>query len=146
MRLPRQTAAPMGSWLLGSPDEAVAVQRIRVQILLTVPLVVTNMLGIFIVAILIALVVPGPSVWTSEFALLNFVAVPIYCLFALFVGITLGTRRLVGDLRWATVGRTPTEKDREAAFRGPGRLARLQTALWGLGVAILTPLYGMIEI
>ncbi|SDH64917.1 adenylate cyclase [Rhodococcus triatomae] len=136
----------MGSWLLGTPDEGIRVQRIRVQSLLTVPLVVTNLLGILIVILLISVVVPGPSVLRSEFALLNFVVVPVYVVFALFVGVTWGTRRLVADLRWATEGRTPTEADRKAAFRAPGRLTRMQSTLWALGVLILTPLYGLVDI
>lgn len=141
----RRSAAPMGSWILGSPDETVRRQRVRVQLLLTAPLIVTNLIGAVIVIALISLVVPGPSVLTGQFALANFIAVPVFVGCAFLIGITWGTRRLTSDLRWATQDGVPTDHDRAAAFRAPWRLTRVQGALWGLGLVFFTTLYGIIE-
>src|SRR6476620_10095318 len=97
----RRSVAPLGSWLLGSPYEIPRRRRIRVQLLLTAPLVFTNLVGAVITCLLISVVVPGPSVWASEFAIANFVAVPVFVLCAVLIGVTWGTKRLVSDLRWA---------------------------------------------
>lgn len=145
MRRPRRSVAPLGSWLLGSPDESPRRRRVRVQLLLTAPLVVTNLIGALIACLLISVVVPGPSVWSGEFMLANFVAVPVFVLTAVLIGVTWGTRRIVSDLRWSTVDRDPTESDRAAAFRAPWRLTRVQAALWGLGWVFFTALYGIIN-
>src|SRR6478752_111108 len=117
MRSPRRSAAPLGSWLLGSPDESPRRRRIRVQLLLTAPLVFTNLVGALITSLLVSVVVPGPTVWTSEFTIANFVAVPVFVVCAVLVGVTWGTKRLVSDLRWATEDAAPTDRDRAAAFR-----------------------------
>ncbi|NLU81606.1 adenylate/guanylate cyclase domain-containing protein [Rhodococcus sp. HNM0569] len=146
MQLPQRSAAPMGSWLLGSPDENTRIQRIRVQALLTVPLVVTNLVGAGVAIALVSVVLPGPSTLTREFALVNFVAVPVCVVLAVLVGITWGTRRLTRDLRWATRDLVPNEADRRAAFAAPGRLTRLQASLWAACFVIITALYGLIDL
>lgn len=136
----------MGSWLLGRPDETSRRTRIRVQLLLTAPLVVTNLIGALVAVLLVSVVVPGPTVLTMDYVLVNFVAVPVYVAFALIVGVTWGTRRLVRELRWATTDRRPTAADHLAAFRGPRRLTTVQALLWGLALVVLTSLYGMIDV
>ncbi|MFZ2178901.1 MAG: adenylate/guanylate cyclase domain-containing protein [Rhodococcus sp. (in: high G+C Gram-positive bacteria)] len=145
MQSPRKSVAPLGSWLLGSPDESPRRRRVRVQLLLTAPLIITNLIGALIAGLLISVVVPGPSVWARDFWLANFVAVPVYVVCAVLVGVTWGTRRLVSDLRWATEDQEPSDRDRAAAFRAPWRLTRVQAALWGLGLAFFTTLYGIID-
>ncbi|GAF47451.1 adenylate/guanylate cyclase domain-containing protein [Rhodococcus wratislaviensis] len=145
MRSPRRSVAPLGSWLLGSPDESPRRRRIRVQLLLTAPLVFTNLVGAVITCLLVSVVVPGPSVWSSEFTIANFVAVPVFVLCAVLIGVTWGTKRLVSDLRWATEDDAPTDHDRSAAFRAPWRLTRVQAALWGIGLVFFTTLYGIID-
>lgn len=136
----------MGSWLLGRPDETPRRRRVRVQVLLTAPVVVTNVIGALVAVLLVTVAIPGPSVLTMDYVLVNFVAVPVYVAFALVVGITWGTRRLVRDLRWASDGRTPTASDQLAAFQGPRRLTTVQALLWGLALVVLTFLYGLVDV
>jgi len=137
--------APLGSWILGSPEESFRRRRVRVQILLTGPVLFANSAGAAVACLLVSIIGPGPSVWTAEFSLANFVAVPLFVLIALSVGVTWGTRRLVTDLRWATVDETPTVRGRSAVFQAPWRLARVQAALWGTGWVFFTALYGVID-
>ncbi|EOM78317.1 adenylate/guanylate cyclase domain-containing protein [Rhodococcus rhodnii] len=141
----RSSAPPLGSRLLGTPDESVQLARIRVQALLTVTVVVTNLVGIAVVAVLVVWVVPGPTVLTSEFVWINSIAVPVYVVAALLAGLTWGTRRLTSDLRWATEGSIPDETQQRTAFRAPWRLTRVQIILWGLAFVLFTTVYGLVN-
>ncbi|WP_020671156.1 adenylate/guanylate cyclase domain-containing protein [Amycolatopsis nigrescens] len=136
---------PYGSWLLGSADERDEVLRIRVQVLLTGSLVLANVIGAGIVVALITMVIPGPSVFVPEFALINFVAVPGYVLLALLVGIFWGTRRAVRTLRWAfdDDDSPPTEQERLATLRVPWRLTRMQALLWFVATVLFSVPYAL---
>ncbi|MCJ0903122.1 adenylate/guanylate cyclase domain-containing protein [Rhodococcus sp. ARC_M6] len=138
-------SAPLGSWLLGSTDENPRRRRIRVQLLLTAPLLITNLIGAGLAIILIGIVVPGPSIMRSEFALINFIAVPVFIVCVFIVGLLWGTKRLMHDLRWATEDTPPSEENQRAALRGPWRLTRVQLALWTVALATFTTLYGIVD-
>ncbi|OYD71259.1 adenylate/guanylate cyclase domain-containing protein [Rhodococcus sp. OK302] len=138
-------SAPLGSWLLGSTDENPRRRRIRVQLLLTAPLLITNLIGAGLAIILIGIVVPGPSIMRSEFALINFIAVPVFIVCVFIVGLLWGTKRLMHDLRWATEDAPPREENQRAALRGPWRLTRVQLVLWTVALATFTTLYGIVD-
>ena len=87
---------PLGSWLLGPGDEGDDRLWLRVQILLAGSQIVANLVGTILVTLLLALVIPGRPVLTTELAWINFVAVPAYVLVSLVVGWIVGaalTRR-----------------------------------------------------
>ncbi|UGT44794.1 adenylate/guanylate cyclase domain-containing protein [Nocardia yamanashiensis] len=133
---------PWGSRWLGPADEGALRRRVRVQVLLTVPVVVANMIGVAVASVLIAFVLPGPSVLTRELVLLNFVAAPVYGLVASLAGLAIGTAWALRTLRWSTdPDRIPTPAEQAAATAVPRRLTFLQAALWLGGLAVLTPLY-----
>ena len=138
-------SAPLGSGLLGSTDESPRRRRIRVQVLLTASLLVTNLIGSVLAVVLIGIVVPGPSIMRSEFAWINFVAVPIFTACVFVVGLLWGTTRLIRDLRWATDNVAPTAENQRAALRGPWRLTRVQVALWLVALATFTTMYGIVD-
>ncbi|MFI6867784.1 adenylate/guanylate cyclase domain-containing protein [Nocardia sp. NPDC050406] len=139
-------AAPWGSRLLGPADEGAISRRVRVQLLLTIPLLFANLTGIAVAALLIGLVLPGPSVFTRELVLLNFVAVPVYIGIALAAGWAWGTVWALRTLRWAIdPDRIPTEAEQVASARVPRRLVVQQALLWFGGVVVLTPLYGLVD-
>ncbi|NLE80985.1 MAG: HAMP domain-containing protein [Rhodococcus sp.] len=146
MQQQRDSPAPMGSRLLGGPDETSRRTRIRVQLLLTATILVTNVIGALIAVLLITVVIPGPTILTMDYVYVNFIAVPVYVVFAIVVGLTWGTRSLVRDLRWATTGRTPSAHEQRAAFRAPLRLALMQGAMWGLALVLLTTLYAFVDV
>ncbi|MBB5916310.1 adenylate cyclase [Nocardia transvalensis] len=138
--------APWGSRLLGSAEETSGRRRVRVQLLLTVTLLVANLTGIAVVMALIGFVLPGPTVFSGRLVLLNFVATPLYTVAALVIGFVWGTVWGVRTLRWAIdPDRIPTADERAAAARVPRRLVMQQAALWLGAAAVLTPLYGLFD-
>jgi adenylate cyclase len=133
--------SPLGSWLLGGVDQHDRVLRMRVRVLLTASLVLANVIGVVVVVTLVTLVIPGPSVFTGDLAVVNFAEVPAYVLLALLVGIVRGSRLATRALDWAFEGKEPTEKDRKATLKVPVRLLRLQAWLWLAGTALFTAIF-----
>lgn len=113
--------APWGSRLLGSADETSGVRRLRVQALLTIPLLVANLTGIAVVVALVGFVLPGPSVFSRKLILQNVVATPLYAALAVVVGTVWGTVWGVRTLRWAIdPDRVPNPAEQAAAVRCRG--------------------------
>ncbi|MGY2062938.1 adenylate/guanylate cyclase domain-containing protein, partial [Nocardia gipuzkoensis] len=138
--------APWGSRLLGPAEEGSIRRRIRVQILLTLPLITANLVGIAVAIVLIVFVLPGPSVLTWSLVYLNFVAAPIYIAVALLVGLVWGTRWGLRTLRWATDdAHIPTEREQISAAAVPRRLVVQQAVLWLGGLLVLTPMYAIVD-
>lgn len=133
------TARPFGSWLLGPADQGQRQLRVRVQLLLTVLLVSTNVAGVLVVAAQFLLVRPetplrGGSVVAAA------IAVPTYVGLAVLVGAAWGTAVTLRALRWVTEQRTPDPAERRTALRVPLRLTIMQAVLWAGGVALMTGL------
>ncbi|GAA3192852.1 hypothetical protein GCM10020255_093060 [Rhodococcus baikonurensis] len=96
MQRSRVPSAPLGSWLLGSTDESPRRRRIRVQALLTAPLLVTNLIGAVLAIVLVGFVVPGPEIIHPEFAWINFIAVPVFIGCVFLIGLLWGTNASCG--------------------------------------------------
>src|SRR5690606_24002976 len=122
----RRARPSFGSRLLGAPDESPLRRRVRVQTLLTGSIVVANVLGALGVAALILLLVPDrdPLSW------LDVVAVGIYLLLAVVVGLWWGTRTGLSSLTWLLEGRGPDEGEQRRTLRVPLRLVALQAVFW----------------
>ncbi|NKY43744.1 adenylate/guanylate cyclase domain-containing protein [Nocardia cerradoensis] len=139
-------AAPWGSRLLGHEDEAAGTRRLRVQLLLTVPIVLANLAGVFVSITLIGFVLPGPSVFAAKIVLVDAVAAPVYAVVAVLIGVWWGTVRGLRALGWAIdPDVVPTERQQAAAAAVPWRLVRIQAVLWFGGVVLLTLLAGLAE-
>jgi adenylate cyclase len=123
--------------LLGPADQPVGRLRVRIQVMLTVLLVSTNVIGALVVAGLSSIVVPGEGL-TPPYARALMWAIPAYVVVAVVVGATLGTVTTVGSLKWALADREPTDEERRVAMRLPWRLTLVQVGLWGFA-AILFP-------
>jgi class 3 adenylate cyclase len=135
-----------GSWLLGKANESQRRRRVRIQIILTVFILFWNTLGIAIAVLLVAVVIPVPSIFSDAPLWITFAVTPAYIALALIVG-TLGiTRRTVNALRWSIEGRSPTHEDQRNTFLAPWRVARAHLILWGIGTALLTTLYGLQDV
>ncbi len=139
----RYDGEPLGSRLLGDSQALAGQLRWRVQIVLTVALLLANAIGIVVVASLSLFVIPGPSVFHGGSAIITYVALPVYILGALLAGTVAGTRLALRDLAWFPEDRVPTSAEAEAAFGVPRRLVALQVGLWGLAVVLFTVLYGI---
>ncbi|MBJ8342867.1 adenylate/guanylate cyclase domain-containing protein [Antrihabitans sp. YC3-6] len=141
-----RAAAPLGSTLLGSPSESSGIQRVRVQLLVTGLLVVTNLVGSAIVIALVSVVIPGPNVLAGEFALVTFVIVPSYIAFAFIVGVIWTTRIGIRELNWAIEDRPPTRSEQVKALTMPWRLTAIQLAMWIGGAIVGTVGLGIIDV
>src|SRR5690625_790948 len=132
-----------GSWLLGRVSESQYLRRIRIQFIMTVVIVGTNLLGIGVVVLLVTVAYPTPSVYSDAPTWLTFGVVPAYVVIALIVGTYSITRRTIKKLRWAIKERVPTRVDERNAFLAPWRVSQVMLALWGLAAVLFTVLYGL---
>ncbi|HWF29499.1 MAG TPA: mononucleotidyl cyclase [Mycobacterium sp.] len=142
-RLPE--TAEFGSFLLGRVSESPRRRRIRIQVILTVLVAAVNLIGIGVAVLLVTIAIPEPSIFDDAPVWLTFMVGPAYIALAATVGTYWITRRTVLALRWATEGRKPSRVDERNTFLAPWRLAMVDLILWGLGTALLTTLYGLVN-
>ena len=142
----RVSAAPeYGSWVLGRVSESQQRRRVRIQIILTVFVIMANLIGIGVATLVVTVAFPTPSVFEPEVRWITFIAVPIYVATALIVGVFWATTRVINNVRWAIEERPPTREDQRNTFFAPWRLTRVLLALWGVGTIVLTTLYGTVH-
>ena len=134
-----------GSWLLGNVSESQRRRRVRIQLILTTFIVVANLIGIVVASLVVTVVFPIPSVFEPEVRWLTFGVVPAYIATALVIGVVWATRRVIRNVRWAIEERTPTRTDQRNTFFAPWRLTRVLLVLWGIGTALITTLYGLVD-
>ncbi|MEZ0385266.1 adenylate/guanylate cyclase domain-containing protein [Mycobacterium sp. pW045] len=134
-----------GSWLLGRVSESQYLRRIRIQFIMTVVIVGTNLVGIGVVVILVTVAFPSPSVFADAPRWLTYGVVPGYVALALIFGTYWITRRTIKKLRWAIREQQPTPVDERNAFLAPWRVAQVVLALWGVAAMLFTVLYGMAD-
>lgn len=134
-------SAPFGARVLGTHDQSAVSLRLRVQLLLTVMLVGTNVIAAGVVFLIASFVVPSPRP-TGATMLSLAIAVPTYVGVAVLVGVTVGTRLSLRALHWATTERQeePDLEQRLAALRVPRRLTFMQAGLWFGATATFTTL------
>jgi adenylate cyclase len=126
-----------GSVLLGPAGQSARGLRIRIQVLLTVLLVGTNLIGAVLVFVLASLVIPSPSAERGTVLSLA-IGVPAYVGVAIFVGATWGTAGSLRALRWAVEEHEPDEDERIRALGVPWFLTRIQAGLWLGATAVFT--------
>jgi adenylate cyclase len=132
-----------GSWLLGRVSERQSRRRVRIQLILTVFILATNLIGIGVAVLLLTIAFPSPSVFSDAPLWIAIVVAPAYIVVALALGTYWITRRMVNVLRWAIEEREPSRADERSTFLAPLRLAIVVLTLWGLGTGLLTTLYGL---
>lgn len=140
-RLPE--TAEYGSWLLGQVSESQYLRRIRIQFILTIVMVGTNLLGVAVDVLLVSVAFPVPNVYTDAPAWLTFGLVPAYVAIAIIAGTYWITRRTIKKLRWAIKEKVPTREDERNAFLTPWWVAQVVLALWGIATVLFTVLYGL---
>jgi class 3 adenylate cyclase len=131
-----------GSVLLGPAGQTPRQLRIRIQVLLTVLLVGTNIVGAGLVFVLSSLVIPSPSAERGTVLSLA-IGVPVYVGVAVFVGATWGTAGALRALRWSVEDREPDEEERIRALGVPWYLTRIQAGLW-LGATVVFTLLALV--
>lgn len=140
-----QETPEFGSWLLGRVGEDASRRRVRIQLILTIFIVVANLIGIGVSLLLVTVVFPVPSVFTDAPLWITFGVSPGYIVVALVMGVSWLTRRGVTALRWAIEDQPPTREDLRNTFLAPWRLTVILLILWAIGTALLTTLYGLVN-
>jgi adenylate cyclase len=140
-----QETPAYGSWLLGRVTESQARRRVRIQLILTVFILATNLIGIGVATLLLGVALPSPSIFSDAPRWITFGVTPGYLAVALALGTYWITTQTVSALRWAIEERKPTLADERQTFLAPFRLAVGVLVLWGIGTALLTTLYGLIN-
>ncbi len=128
---------PFGSRLLGPAGQSTRALRVRVQLLLTALLVITNVVGAVLVLLISSVVVPRPAANDAMFLALA-IGVPVYVVAALVVGVAAGTVTSLRALRWVYAEEPPDDAERTRTLRVPVRLTVLQFALWAGATALFT--------
>ncbi|MGB9013167.1 MAG: adenylate/guanylate cyclase domain-containing protein [Aeromicrobium sp.] len=125
--------------VLRHAGQEISALRPRIQILLTLLLVVTNLIGAVVVAALNLLIVPGggPS---ADLVRALAIAIPVYVLAAVVIGAVSITHITLRELDWALSDRSPTRQQRVSALKLPWRITVMQSALWAIAVVLFTTL------
>lgn len=140
----RREPGAYGSALLGPADQGTRRLRVRVQVLLTVLLVGTNLVGAGIVFVLSTLVIPSPAPNNGSVLALA-IAVPVYVAVAIFVGAAWGTAGALRALRWIYHDEEPTEAERLSALGVPWFLTKIQAGLWVGALVLFTLLAELVQ-
>ena len=143
--MPRSTPAhqrsPFGARILGPREQDPRRLRIRIQLLLTLVALSTNVFGAGLVFVVNNFAVPAPSPDHDMYVALA-IAVPTYVVAAAVIGVIWGTAASLRALRWATQGAdvVPSDKQRRQALRVPLHLTIMQLTLWLAGSCLFTVL------
>ncbi|WP_028656522.1 adenylate/guanylate cyclase domain-containing protein [Nocardioides sp. J54] len=132
--------SPFGSRLLGPRDQPPRHLRVRIQLLLTVLLVSTNLIGALVVFVINTWAIPSPAP-NRDMVVALAIAIPTYVMLAAAVGTVWGTTAALRALRWATQPEVdPDRTQRARALRVPLVLTGAQLLMWGVGTALFTVL------
>lgn len=134
-----------GSWILGQVDESQSRRRVRIQTILTTFVVCANLIGIGVAALVVLVAFPKPDLFEAGVRWITMIAVPLYVIGALVVGVFWATRRVINTVRWSIEERTPTKDDQRNTLDAPWRLTRVLLILWGTGTVCLTGLYTWVD-
>ncbi|GEB12414.1 HAMP domain-containing protein [Pimelobacter simplex] len=142
--MPRRSVSPrrspFGSRILGPRDQHPRQLRIRIQVLLTVLLVGTNLIGALVVFVINTWAIPSPAP-NREMVIALAIAIPTYVFVAAAIGAVWGTTTSLRALRWATQpGVDPDRTQRARALRVPLTLTVMQLTMWLVGTVLFTVL------
>ncbi|WGY01726.1 adenylate/guanylate cyclase domain-containing protein [Nocardioides sp. QY071] len=147
--MPRGTASrrrsPFGSRVLGPRDQEPRQLRVRIQVLLTVLLVGTNLIGALVVFVINTWAIPSPGP-NREMVIALAIAIPTYVFVAAAIGAVWGTTTSLRALRWATQpGVDPDRTQRARALRVPLTLTVMQLVMWLVGTLLFTTLTVLLQ-
>ncbi|WP_460793620.1 adenylate/guanylate cyclase domain-containing protein, partial [Nocardioides pacificus] len=141
----RRERKPYGARILGRPDQSSRALRIRVQLLLTGLLVVTNVVGAAVVVLISAVVIPAPEANRATILTLA-IGAPVYVVLAVLIGALFGTMTTLRALRWTLdEDARPDKRERVRVFKVPFRLTVLQFVLWAGATVAFTVLAAVVQ-
>jgi adenylate cyclase len=136
---------PFGSWLLGPRDQGPRRLRIRVQVLLTLLIVGTNVVAAGLSLVVNLWAVPSPPLTDQAWRAIA-IATPVYAGLALVLGLLIGSRWSIRALRWASTPHShPSDAERLRVLRVPLVITLLQFGLWTGAVVLFTLLALMFQ-
>jgi len=138
LRRPNRAAA-FGARILGPPDQPARVLRIRVQLLLTVLLIGTHLIGAGLVVVITSFVVPTPAANRATVLTLA-IGVPAYVGLAVVLGAVGLSGLALRATAWIVEDRRPSEEERRRTLMIPAGLTLGQGILWLGGLVVFTVL------
>lgn len=136
---------PFGSRILGPADEPSARLRVRLQILTTGAILSANVVGVVVVTVLSGWVLPRPEALTRAMFVANAVAIPVYVVGAMTIGVVWGTRVALARGHWVLEERDPDIAEQRSALRTPWALVVVQGVLWGVAVVLFTGIAALVQ-
>src|SRR5688500_20330837 len=114
------------AWLIPRPDEPGADLARRTQVRMGISLVIANVLGAAIVfSIGVWVLPPDVGVDESEQRIVNLIALGIFFLIGIPIGIAVGRGRLRSVAGWLLEDREPPADERREAPRRPRQLVAM---------------------
>jgi adenylate cyclase len=134
-------------WLLPQADEPGRDLARRIRVLLTLSLIVANLLGALIVAVLGLLVLPLPEIEDESAAqAINLGGGGVYLLVFMPLGTWWGLKRLRKAREWLNEDREPTDEERMVVLRAPRRIVTIHVVIWGFAAVVFGALNATIEL
>jgi adenylate cyclase len=135
---------PFGSWLLGPADQSPPKLRIRVQSLLSVLSIVTNLIGASVVFVLAVFVLPGPPS-DARLTVVRAVVVPAYFVVAMVVGSIWSALLALRVTKWVLEDRPATQREQIATLRLPLQLTLIEVVLWLIATVFFSILAAILQ-
>jgi adenylate cyclase len=135
---------PFGSWLLGPADQSPPKLRIRVQSLLSVLSIVTNLVGASVVFVLAVFVLPGPPS-DARLTVVRTIVVPAYFVVAMVVGSIWSALLALRVTKWVLEDRPATQREQIATLRLPLQLTLIEVVLWLIATVFFSILAAILQ-
>lgn len=135
---------PFGSWLLGPADQSPPKLRLRVQSLLSVLSIVTNLIGATVVFVLAVFVLPGPPA-DARLTVVRTVVVPAYFVVAMVVGSIWSALLALRVTKWVLEDRPATQREQIATLRLPLQLTLIEVVLWLIATVFFSILAAILQ-
>ena len=123
-------------WLMPGPETPGKILVRRIELTLSVSLVVANVIGAVIVFAIATLVIPLQIEDDPEARVANAIAAGAYLLVFVPLGTWWGVRRLRQARTWLREDRTPTPEERKTVLLAPRRLITIHFFIWGLAAIL----------
>ena len=138
-------ARPFGLRILGRPDEPARITTLRVQVMLAVLIVTSNLVGVGAVYLLAAFVVPGPTPHDPLRVAGQNLAVGLLYTAVFTAGVLKWGRRFVAEKTdWLRHDRPTTESEQRAVIRLPLTLATFQAGYWLIAAVLFAGVNALI--
>ncbi len=126
------------SWLIPRPGEPGADLAKRMQIRLSLALILANLVGAAIIFSIGVWVLPfSPGIEDeASVRIVNLIAIGVFFMVVSPIATKLGGKQLRRVSSWLLEDRVPTPQERAEALRAPRRIVRLHVGVWSLATIV----------